>query len=319
VQDVKAMIMAAGYGERMRPLSDRRPKPLLPVLGRPLINYVIEQLVAGSVNRIGINTHHLAEQVRAHLENGFSGIRETVSSYEEIIRGTGGGMRGLRDFLAGEEPFLVHNGDVLSTVVLPDVIEFHRQRSPLVTMVLVDYPPVNTVTVSSEGFVTDFCARLRNRRLSPDQDLTFTGISVVDPIILDLIPDTISYNIIDLYLNLIESKPDSICGYVPEDAYWIDVGTPAAYLQLHRDILIHGKVPLPDANVPSRGTYQGPDSRIESGAHLEGFISLGRNCHIAKNVHLENCVVWDNSVVLPGTRCNNGVIDGNWIYRFTGE
>ena len=113
---MKAMIMAAGHGERMRPLSNRRPKPLLPVVGKALIDYVVEQLTTAGITEVGINTHHCAQSVVEHLQKRFSGALEMVFSHEETIRGTGGGMRGLRDFLAGGEPFMVHNGDVFSTV-----------------------------------------------------------------------------------------------------------------------------------------------------------------------------------------------------------
>ena len=97
--------MAAGYGERMRPLSNRRPKPLLPVLGRPLIDYIVQQLTATGIKEVGINTHHLAETVVEHLNNNFSETLKMVFSHEDIIRGTGGGMRGLCDFLTDDEPF----------------------------------------------------------------------------------------------------------------------------------------------------------------------------------------------------------------------
>ncbi len=316
---MKAMIMAAGHGQRMRPLSNRCPKPLLPVLGRPLIDYTLEHLTAASISAIGVNLHHLAEEMVAHLESTFSNQVEMVFSHEEVIRGTGGGMSGLRHFLMGKEPFLVYNGDVFSTVSLNEVIEFHRQRSPLVTMVLVDHPPVNSVTVSAEGYVVDFQDRRAPPRLSFEQSLTFTGISIVDTAILDLIPATIPYSIVDLYLDLIESRPGSICGYVPQDAYWIDVGTPAAYLQIHQDILVHRKVPLLEKQPHLHGIYQTTGSIVEPGAKLEGFVCLGKNCRVAKNAFLKNCVVWDNSTVPSETHFENGVIDGNWSCQVSGE
>ena len=313
---MKAMIMAAGYGERMRPLSNRRPKPLLPVIGRPLVDYVVEQFTAAGIRNVGVNTHHRAQSVVEHLQKRFSETLEMIFSHEDIIRGTGGGMRGLHDFLCGDEPFLVHNGDVFSTVQIRDVIAFHRQQAPLVTMVLVDYPPVNSVTVSVEGPIVDFHARRDpSRRSGNYRDLTFTGISVVDPAILDLIPNTIPYSIIDLYDQLIKRKPGSIQGFIPHNAYWIDVGTPAAYLRIHRDLLLHRKADIPGHETWINGIHQGTGCTIDSTAHLDGFISLGEDCRVEANVSLKNCVVWDNSVIESGTQCKNGVIDGLWSCR----
>ena len=268
------MIMAAGYGERMRPLSDRLPKPLLPVLGRPLIDHVIGQLLAAGITDLGINTHHRAENIVEHLQKKFSHTLQVVFSHEKVIRGTGGGMRGLRDFLFDHEPFLVHNGDVFSTVQITDVVAFHRQYAPLVTMVLVDYPPINSVTVSSAGLINGFYRRPEDfRKPANHQYLTFTGISIVDPAVIDLIPDTIPYNIIDLYDNLIKTKSGSIQAFIPRNTYWIDVGNPAAYLRIHRDILLHGKACLPDSLTTLAGVYQGTGCSVDAGARFDGFVS----------------------------------------------
>lgn len=313
---MKAMIMAAGYGERMRPISNRRPKPLLPVLGKPLIDYVVEKLTAAGITQVGINTHHLARDIVDHLQKRYSQSLQMDFSHEEIIRGTGGGMRGLRDFLAGDEPFLVHNGDVFSTVSLDDVIACHRQHAPLVTMVLVDYQPVNSVTVSEEGSIVEFRRhRDVNRKSEACRNFTFTGISVVDPAILDLIPDTIPYSIIDLYSDLLKKESGCIRGFIPHSTYWIDVGTPRAYLQAHGDILLRGKASLPNLPRALNGVHQASGCTVDPEARLGGFVSLGSNCRVEAGACLKNCIVWDNAVIESGTQFENGVIDGTWSYQ----
>ena len=213
---------------------------------------------------------------------------------------------------------LVHNGDVFSTVNIHDVVTFHRQRVPLVTMVLVDYPPVNSVTVSAEGSIVDFHNRRdESRHAGTYRNLTFAGISVVDPTILDLIPDTIPYNIIDLYNDLIKTKTGSIQGFIPDNAYWIDVGTPAAYLHIHRDILLNGKAIVTGNQKALNGVYQGSGCAVNPTAHLDGFVCLGKNCRVGVNASLKNCIVWDNSVIESGTQFENGVIDDTWSYQLT--
>lgn len=312
---MRAMIMAAGLGERMRPISERRPKPLLPVLGRPLIDYVIDQLRAVSIREIGINIHHLAFRIAAHLSREENRTLELVFSHEQVIRGTGGGMAGLRDFLSGPEPFIVHNGDVFSTIPLQEVLDFHKQKAPLVTMVLVDNPRINTVTVTPEGIVTDISGHHSACRIGIDRSLTFTGISVVDPAVLDRIPDTLHSNIIDTYLPLIESKPGSICGYVPQHHYWIDVGTPAAYLQIHRDILLEGKASALFPPQERAGIHCAPGASIDPSASLAGFISLGENSRIEAAASLQDCIIWEDTTIAANMHVSQGVLHDAWQYQ----
>lgn len=310
---MKAMVLAAGYGTRIRPLSDRRPKPLLPIVGRPLIDYVLHHLSQLGISKIGVNLHHGAVQMEDHLRNHTPNGIELYLSPETTILGTGGGIAAMREFLRDEGPFVVYNGDVLSRIDLSTLIVTHARHCPLVTMALWDEATKNTVTLSPEGVVRDFSGRLGAFQEGRDRQLTFTGISVVDPQVLDLIPPRGPSNIIDLYLALIERKPGTIRGLPIQGSYWSDVGTPRAYLQAHEDLLLHGKgaLFLTEATI---GCFQGPGSRIEPGAAWEGFLAVGSNCLIREDTYLKNCVIWDNSIVERGLHLENGVIDGNWHY-----
>jgi Nucleoside-diphosphate-sugar pyrophosphorylase involved in lipopolysaccharide biosynthesis/translation initiation factor 2B, gamma/epsilon subunits (eIF-2Bgamma/eIF-2Bepsilon) len=130
-----------------------------------------------------------------------------------------------------------------------------------------------------------------------------------------LFPQEGPSHIIDIYRELIKRRPGSIRGYVVPGNAWIDIGTPAAYLEVHKNILLDRRLPF---LLEQEGSvYQGGGTQIEPEAVLKGFVSLGKNCLVERGVFLKNCVVWDTTKVKAGTRCENGVIDGDWQYSLS--
>jgi mannose-1-phosphate guanylyltransferase len=316
-EKMKAIILAAGFGIRMKPLTDRCPKPLLPVLGRPIIDYTITRVKTFGIKEIGVNICHLADKMEKFLGDGSRwGVALTLSREPEIL-GTGGGMGGLRSFLKGEGPFLVYNGDIASKIELTGLAHYHKEHKPLVTLALCDYPPNNNVSLSPDNTIVDFLGKGKKFDPVRDRNLTFTGVSIVDEEILNLIPVSGSSHIIDIYLELIKRQPGSIRGYVVSGDAWRDIGTLAAYLDAHKIILLDHRMGVFGDTVPAGNVYHGQGTWIEPGAVLEGFVSLGEKCLVEKGAFLKNCVVWDNTKVKAGTRCENGVIDGDWQYSLS--
>ena len=315
---MKAIILAAGFGVRMKPLTDRCPKPLLPVLGRPIIDYTISRVKTFGIKEIGVNIFHLADKMEKFLGDGSRwGVALTLSREPEIL-GTGGGMGGLRSFLKGGGTFLVYNGDIASKIDLTGLAHYHKEQKPLVTLALCDYAPQNNVSLSPDNTIIDFSGKRKKFNPSRDRNLTFTGVSIVDEEILNLIPVSGPSHIIDIYLKLIKRQPGSIRGCVVSGDEWRDIGTLEAYLDAHKTILLgHRMGVFGDNTVPAGNVYQGQRTWIEPGAVLEGFVSLGEKCLVEKGAFLKNCVVWDNTKVKAGTRCENGVIDGNWQYSLS--
>jgi len=313
---MKAIILAAGYGVRMKPLSDRCPKPLLPILGQPIIDYTIRQLKSLGISKIGVNACHQAKKIENFLGDGSQWGVEIIFSREQEIQGTGGGMRGFYSFLQGEDYFLVYNGDVFARIDLSGLVAAHRQMNPLVTLALCDYPPKNNVTCSPEGVITDFSERLKKFIYPNNRVLTFTGISVVNFEVLNYIPPDIPSNIIDIYLQIIERYPGSIRGYLVSENNWMDIGTPQAYLEVHKKILLD-RQPFFFDLIPEGSIYQGRETRIEPGATLTGFVSLGNYCVVERGAVLKNCVVWDHTEVKSDTYLENGVIDGNCFFSLS--
>jgi NDP-sugar pyrophosphorylase family protein len=159
----------------------------------------------------------------------------------------------------------------------------------------------------------------KRKKFNPgiDRNLSFTGVSIVDEEILNLIPVSGPSHIIDIYLELIKRRPGSIRGYVVSEDDWIDIGTPEAYLGVHKNILLDRRLSFFLKQMPRGSIYQGEGTRIEPGAMLEGFVSLGKHCIVERGVFLKNCVVWDNTKVKTGTSFDNGVIDGDWQYSLS--
>jgi mannose-1-phosphate guanylyltransferase len=194
---------------------------------------------------------------------------------------------------------------------------YHKEQKPLVTLALCDYAPKNKVSLSPDNTIVDFLGKRKKNNPSRDRNLTFTGVSIVDEGVLNLIPVSGPSHIIDIYLDLIKRQPGSIRGYVVSGEDWRDIGTPEGYLDAHKTILLDHRMGLFGENVPAENVYQGQGTRIEPGAVLEGFVSLGEKCLVEKGTFLKNCVVWDNTKVKAGTHCENGVIDGDWQYSLS--
>ena len=147
---MKAIVLAAGYGTRLVPLSHYLPKPLIPVLGKPLLWHILTRLKQCGITDAGVNMHHHADMVQEFLKTQNPGIPVSVS-YEPEILGVAGGIGAFREFVRNEEFFLLHNGDVLSTIPLEQMAGAFLKKRPLIGMVLHDYPPYNNVCTAEDG------------------------------------------------------------------------------------------------------------------------------------------------------------------------
>ncbi len=311
---MKAVILCAGYGERLRPLTNILPKPLFPILEHPLLDNIIYHLKKFGVNEICINTHWLAEKVAHHLEDGSGfGVKAHIS-YEPHILGIGGGIGTMRDFLKDEELFIVHNGDILTNFDLKPALDFHRKEHSLVTLILHNYKVFNNVTVSGNEIIDIGDQLYVGTELKPAfVKLAFTGVAIMDPNILNFLPYKKPCSINQIYIELIKSHQESLKGYVSKSHYWKDIGTLGSYLDAHRDILVEGISPLSVGDrhacpLPRGSIYIGNSSIVSPLAKLTGFVSIGRNCVIEQEVELENCIVWDNVIVHKGKIVKNEVL-----------
>jgi len=287
----RAMILAAGFGERARPLSLVRPKPLFPVLGRPLIAHSLDWLAGYGLREVVINTHHLAarlEQYLAGLETGLN--LRTIR--EEKILGTGGGVKNARPFL-GSEPFVLINGDILTDLDLAAAVAAHLTHRPPATLVLHDCPRFNNVAVDEIGLIRGFRERWSGRF----RILAFTGVQVVEPEVLGRIPEGFS-DLIETYQQMIEAgRPPR--AYIVDGPAWREVGTPASYLELQAELL-KGR--------PEGPLFIAPGARVSSRAVIEGWASLSDGAVVESEAYIKDSILWPGAKAAAGVRVIGSVV-----------
>lgn len=221
---MKALILSAGLGTRLRPFTELTPKPLFSIGGRTLLDRIIFQLCQAGCRAIMVNTHHLHHRIEKHLAGQAYPIPVTTCHEPEIL-GTGGAIRNIASFW-DHTPFIVINCDILTDIDLRAVYDFHCRHNAPATLVLTDAPEFNTVSMDRNNVITGFDAK--SRRVDNLKPLTFTGIQVLDPEILDLIPDRPFVHSIDVYRHLIAAGTPPVA-YVATGSQWADIGTPERY------------------------------------------------------------------------------------------
>lgn len=227
---MKAMILAAGLGTRLKELTQEKPKALVEVAGKPLLAHVLNKLIASGFDEIVINVHHFAQQVIDYLKNNYSSFTIHISDESNQLLDTGGGILKAKPFLAGNEPFLVHNVDIISDIDLQQLMKFHLERECLATLAVSNRD-------SSRKLLFDTQIRLRGwKNLNTGEtiipgnstedliELAFSGVHVISPTIYNHINSTGAFSIIKTYLSLCEQH--HISGFPVSHNFVIDVGKP---------------------------------------------------------------------------------------------
>jgi len=287
---INIMILAAGLGERLRPITDQIPKPLVPVLGAPVLQHVLNSLSSVPCDRIGINLHHKKEMMETWISR--CSLKERIILFpEQSLYGTGGALKNAASFL-NRGTFLVHNADIISDIDLLTVIGHHLSFNNFVTLAVHDFPQFNTIVIDENGFFKGIKSPAAQGRKK-----AFTGIAVYDPAFLDFLPQGRS-GVVDGWMKAVGAgKRIGTCDV--SGSYWSDIGTPVSYAaavftRLRNDgesLYIH----------PSITNCNDLDIRghvvVEEGASFDRAITL-RNCIvlsgaiIEKNTSsVENCII----------------------------
>lgn len=226
---MKAMILAAGFGTRLRPLTDNKPKALVEINGTPMLEIVIRKFIKSGIRDIIINTHHLGEMIVDFLNaNNNFGVHIDISQEQEIL-GTGGGLKKAAFFFENNEPFLVHNVDIISDIDLPDMINIHCQQKNLATLAVMKRKTSRYFLVSEENLVCGHVnkknetTRIVKKSSRPFEELAFSGIHVISPHLLHELTENGFFSIIDVYLRLITAG-HRIGTYRIDECYWRDLG-----------------------------------------------------------------------------------------------
>jgi len=297
---MNAMVLAAGLGTRLRPYTLERPKPLFPLLDVPLLARTLAQLRSHGTERIVVNAHHLREQIA-----GFCfGQEDVFVQLEGKELGTGGGLRLARSHF-GNSPFLVVNGDIVHDLDLAKIYQGHAASGAQVSMVLHDFPRFNNVLVDSADRILGFSCEADSRK--GERLLAFTGIQVIDPAVLDLIPQGVFHNIIDCYQALLAAG-GRIQGWVVQSHYWTDMGTPQDYLALHGDLLSGRRQLLFLSTTVAGPFFHGSKAVIGDGVKLHDWVSIGSRAKIGDNSSLTRVVVWDGAEVAAGSVLSDTII-----------
>jgi len=242
---MKAMILAAGLGTRLRPLTDHRPKALVEVAGRTMLDITLSRLRAFGVREVIINVHHFADKILEYLErNDNFGMRIEVSR-EEVLLDTGGGLKKaayffLEDSDVIEKPFILHNVDVMSTIDLRRMVQFHIEKQALATLAVQDRETSRYLLFDEQ---LQLCGRRSGhdqknefvRSSQPAQALAFSGIHIISPRLFAKMTEEGAFSIIASYLRL-AAHGERILAFRADEYYWRDLGRPDNVLQAAQDV-----------------------------------------------------------------------------------
>ena len=285
---MKAMILAAGLGTRLAPLTSSRPKPLVPVGNRPIIDRTINWLKAQGVDEIVVNAHHHRNQIRNYLDGGRPfGVKIHISEEPEIL-GTGGGIRKTRWFW-DREPFIVVNGDILTDIDLGPALETHQRRGDLATLVLHDYAPFNQIKLNNQKDILEI------NPLPEAGQLAFTGIHIMNLPVLDHIPSGRFFCILECYRALIRGG-HPLRGHVMQNHYWRDAGTIESYIEANRETL--NGAPF----------LMGRNCRVHEDARLKDWAVLGNGISLEKGAEVTRSILWGNVTVKENIRVIDSVV-----------
>lgn len=285
---MKAMILAAGYGERLWPLTADRGKPALPVLGKPLVGYVAEYLARHGVTEAVVNLHHRPQSVRESLGDGSQFGLHLEYVYEPVILGTSGGLDNARTFFL-DETFVVVNGKIITDIDLNAAIETHRERNALATLVLKKNTRGERFSVveTNDGLITRFAGMPQpdERGGNADAPLMFTGIHILEPRVFDYIPRGVfSDSVVHVYPKAM-ADGERIAAYVGE-GMWHELSTLRRYLDISLDLL----------RAQNRNVFAGNESVINAEADVA------------------DAILWDGVVVEQGARVKRAVLgDGTTV------
>jgi NDP-sugar pyrophosphorylase family protein len=244
---MKAMVLAAGLGTRLRPLTNDRPKALVRVTGQSLLEITLTRLRSFGIHDVIINVHHFADMVVSYLkENGNFGMRIEISR-EEVLLDTGGGLKKAAWFFqqdsTEQEPFVLHNVDVISTINLQRMLQFHRKTEALATLAVQERATSRVLLFDDQSFL---CGRQAGKDKQPEivraatqmHPLAFSGIHVISPQMLAIMTEQGVFSIIDAYLRLAAQR-EKIAAFRADEYYWRDLGKPENITQAEHDIERH--------------------------------------------------------------------------------
>ena len=305
----KAMIMAAGIGSRLEPLTYSVPKPLIPVANRPVMDILFENLQNIGITNVICNTYYLAEQIIARYKNNSIGINFNYIK-EDSLSGTAGGLKKCQNFFSKGEVFLVLSADGLSNVDLKKGIEAHIKSGAVATIGIKKVPHeevshFGVVVTDEKGFIAEFQEKPSIEEAK--SNYINTGIYIFNYEIFNFIPENTFYDFAkNVFPELLEK---SKINTFEISEYWTDIGTLEQYKQSTKD-LFNGLCSFKHNPIikSGQGRYLNNGSQIPESTVFEGISTIGANCKIGKNVRIIDSIIWDNVILADNITVKNSVI-----------
>lgn len=296
---LKAMILAAGVGSRLDPLTRTVPKPMVPIVNRPVIEHIVEKLKKHGVGEIMVNLHYLGDVIKSHLGNGSKFGVKISYAQEDRLWGDAGSVKRAEDFFR-DGTFLVVGGDDISDIDISRLLKFHRDKKALSTIALslVDDPSeYGIVLMNEKGRITRFLEKPKGEVIF--SNTANTGIYVFEPEVFDTIPRGVSYGFgNNVFPQLLEQKKP-LFGYLTS-SYWRDVGNLQVYRKTHADALESRVVLQMPVAQNGKFVWKGENVQIDPTAKIGYPVLIGNNVTIGAGAQvLENTVIGDDCTVEP--------------------
>ncbi len=325
---MKAILLAGGKGTRLRPLTIHTPKPIVPIFNRPFLHYQIDLLKqVPEIDEVILSLNYQPRRIEEIFGDGSEVGIKIRYVVEPAPLGTAGAIKYAGDNLT--ESVVVFNGDVLTQIDLAAVLRLHRQRQARATIVLtpVDNPTAyGLVETDADGNIRRFLEKPKPEEITTNH--INAGIYVLEPDTFDRIPSDVPWSIERSFFPSLIERSETFVGYV-YDGYWIDIGTPEKYTQVHRDIMdgryraapFPGAEPgqawvSPEARVEDGATIDGPcfvdeGALIKAGARIGPYSVIGRQCQVEEEARIENAIVWPNCRVSSGATVQDAIVGRN--------
>jgi mannose-1-phosphate guanylyltransferase len=348
---MKAMILAAGKGTRVRPITHTTPKPMIPIMQKPVMEFLLELLRQHGFNQIMVNVSHLSEEIENYFRDGQRFGVQIAYSFEGRIEdgeligdalGSAGGLKRIQDFQPFfDDTFVVLCGDALIDLDLGEAVRRHKEKGAMASLITKRVPPDQ---VSSYGVVvSDPDGRVLSFQEKPTvedaaSDMINTGIYIFEPEVLDFIPSGEPFDIgSELFPKLVEAGAPFFA--LPMEFEWVDIGKVPDYWQAIRSVLQGDvrQVQVPGVEVrPGIFTglnvaanwdkinvdgpiYVGGMTKIEDGATIIGPAMIGPSCHICEGATIDNSIIFDYSRIGPGVRLVEKLVYGRYCVDRNGD
>jgi mannose-1-phosphate guanylyltransferase/phosphomannomutase len=327
---MQGIIIAGGFGTRFRPLTYTRPKPLMPILNRPLLEYQVALLKAHGVTEMVFATNYMADAIESHFGDGSRfGVKMRYAQEDQPL-GTAGAIRNAAKSLWRQETVVVFNGDIVTDFDLSAIIDLHRRRGACATIALKAVPspnPYGVIDLDSDGRVLAWREPTEEQKkalaANPNVEQTGwdyinAGFYVLEPEVVESIPEGRAVSIErEIYPRMI-AQGEGLYG-APAEGYWVDAAGPTQYWKVTNDLL-RGRVNVPLPGTPREEglwcmervqvrctldagamAHVGEGAIVEEGVHLRGTVVIGAECHIERGCVLEDCVLLERVRLGEGT------------------